>query len=358
MVSEVGGVVQEDKRRVLITGVAGFLGLRLAKRLENEDGIDQIVGVDLEPPPIDVKGLEFVRADIRNPLIARVIEATGVDTLVHTNITSAPARLGGRSRMKENNVIGTMQLLAAAQRAEKIRKVVMKSSTAVYGSSPSEPSIIPEDHASRQVELSGYGKDCAEAETYARDFGRRRRDVDLTILRTQNVVGPTVRTNITSYLSLPVVPTALGYDPRLQLLHEEDAVEALFQAMTTEARGIFNIAGEGVVYLSKALRLLGRLQMALPLPAAQSTAGLLRRFGLVDFPTDQLRLILYGRVVNTRRVREKLDFVPRFSTEDALVDFRDSRRAHEDEPDSARPTWERDLMRYLKDKAARDKETV
>ncbi len=344
------------KRRVLITGVSRFLGLRLAKRLENDENVELVVGVDLEEPPIPIKGLDFMRADIRNPLIARVIESSGVDTLVHTNIASGPARFGGRSQMKENNVIGTMQLLAATQRAQKIKKVVMKSSSAIYGSVPGEPSLIPEDHASRQVDMSGYGKDCAEAETYARDFGRRRPDVDLAILRTQNVVGPTVRTNITDYLSLPVVPTALGYDPRLQLLHEEDAVEALYGALTEECRGIFNIAGDGVVYLSKAIRLLGKVQLPLLLPLAQSAAGALKRFGLVDFPVDQLKLILYGRAVLTRRAKEAFGFRPAYSTEDCVIDFR-HRRDRQDEPES-RPSWERELLAYLKDRTADERETV
>src|SRR4051812_13399612 len=133
-------------RRVLITGVSTFLGLRLAKRLESDPSIDHLVGVDLSEPPIPVEGMEFIRVDIRNPLIARVLEATKVDTLVHTNIASSPARVGGRSQMKENNVIGTMQLLAATQRAERIEKVVVKSSSAIYGYAPGDPSILPEGH--------------------------------------------------------------------------------------------------------------------------------------------------------------------------------------------------------------------
>ena len=347
-----------DKKRVLITGVSGFLGLRLAKRLEQSENVEHLVGVDLEEPPVEIKGLEFIRADIRNPLVARILETTEVDTLIHTNITSSPGHIGGRSQMKENNVIGTLQLLAAAQRAERLTKVIMKSSSAVYGSSPHEPSIISEDHAARQVNLAGYGKDCAEAETYARDFGRRRRDVDLVVLRTQNVVGPTVSTNITRYLSLPVVPTALGFDPRLQLLHEEDAVEALYRALVNDCRGIFNIAGDGVVFLSKALRMLGRVQLPLPLPVAQATAGALRRFGLVDFPMDQLKMILYGRVVSTERAKKAFGFAPHYSTEDAVRDFRDHRVDTDDEEMSSRPTWERELFDYLRQKAEQDKETV
>ncbi|HJR45507.1 MAG TPA: NAD-dependent epimerase/dehydratase family protein [Actinomycetota bacterium] len=335
-------------RRVLITGVSRFLGLRLAKRLEQDDDVELVVGVDLEDPPLPIKKLEFVRVDIRNPLIARVLETTKVDTLIHTNIASTPGRLGGRSQMKENNVIGTMQLFAAAQRAERIQRVVMKSSTAVYGSGPREPSLLPEDHAARQVDLSGYGKDCAEAEQYARDFGRRRPDVDLVVLRTQNVVGPTVSTNMTGYLSLPVIPTSLGFDPRLQFLHEQDAVEALYTALKGDVGGIYNIAADGIVYLSQAIRQMGSIELPILAPAAHTAANLLRRFGVVDFPTDQLKLLLFGRVVSTRRAKEHLGFTPMFTTAETLQDFRD-RRQHDTLPEpNLRPTWERELFEYLK----------
>lgn len=346
------------KRRVLITGVARFLGLRIAKRLEADPGVEAIIGVDLDEPPIAIDKLEFVRVDIRNPLIARVLQASKADTLIHTNIASNPGLLGGRSQMKENNVIGTMQLLAAAQRADHIKKVIVKSSSAIYGSGPGEPSILPEDHAARQVDLSGYGKDCAEAETYARDFGRRRNDVDLVILRTQNVVGPTVSTSITDYLSLPVLPTALGYDPRLQFLHEEDAVSAFVAAMDAECRGIFNIAADGVVYLSQAIRLLGRVQAPVLLPAAQAVASLIKRFDIIDFPIDQLKLLLFGRVVDTQRAKETFGFNPTYSTFDALIDFRDNRTEDLVPVHGPRPSWERELFEYLKRNPQRTKETV
>ncbi|MGH2756257.1 MAG: NAD-dependent epimerase/dehydratase family protein [Actinomycetota bacterium] len=344
------------KHRVLITGVSRFLGLRLAKRLEEDPSVETIIGVDLEEPPIPIERFEFVRVDIRNPLIARVIEATGASVLVHTNISSTPGILGGRRQMKENNVIGTMQVLAGAQRARQLTKVIVKSSSAIYGSGPGEPSILPEDHAARQVELSGYGKDCAEAETYARDFGRRRPEVDLVILRTQNVIGPTVRTNITDYLSLPAIPSALGYDPRLQFLHEEDAVDAFRRAIIEDCRGIFNIAADGIVYLSKAIRLLGKVELPLLLPAAEGIASLLRSLNAIDFPTDQLKLILYGRVVDATRAKNAFGFAPRYTTEGALKDFRDRHRGDDDlSPADVRPNWEKELFGYLR---AKSKESV
>lgn len=345
------------KRRVLITGVSRFLGLRLAKRLEGDPNIEHIVGVDLDEPPIPIRGLEFVRADIRNPLIARVLEATKVDTLVHTNIASSQRRFGGRSQMKENNVIGTMQLLAAAQRAQHVRKVIVKSSTAVYGSAAANPSILSEDHAHRRVDLAGYAKDCADAETNARDFGRRRPDVDLSILRFQNVIGPTIETNLSQYLSLPIVPTALGFDPRLQLVHESDAVEALRLALTRDARGIFNIAADGIVYLSQALRLLGQVQLPLFQPMAQSVASIIHHLGIVDFPLDQLRLLLFGRVVDVSRARRTLGFAPRFTSSACIEEFGANRSTDLIPEPSSHPTWERELFEYLRRKS-HERETV
>jgi UDP-glucose 4-epimerase len=347
-----------DGKRILITGVARYLGLRLAMRLAGEDGISQLIGVDLDEPAVSIDGLDFVRADIRKPLIARVVEATKTETVVHTNITSSPRRIGGRLQMRENNVIGTMQLLAAAQRAERVKHVVMRSSTAVYGSGPGEPSILPEGYGGRERDLEGYARDCAEAETYMRDFARRRKDVTTTILRTQSVIGPTVTTGMTQYLSMPVIPTALGYDPRLQLLHEADAVEALRLATLNDVPGIFNVAGNGVVFLSQAIRLLGRAELPLALPLAQSVATLLRALRTVDFPTDQLTLLLFGRVVDTSRARAALGFEPSFSTRQAIEELRD-RRGGDYEID-ARPNlaWERQLFDYLERRPGAESELV
>ena len=345
------------KRRVLITGVSRFLGLRLAKRLEAAPNIELLVGVDVDDPPVSIVGLDFVRADIRSPLIARVLEATGIDTIVHTNIAASPHRFGGRSQMKENNVIGTMQLLAAAQRAQRVEKVVVKSSTAVYGVAPGDPSTLSEDHAHRRVDLAGYAKDCADAETYARDFGRRRPDVDLTIFRFQNVIGPTVDTSLSSYLSLPIVPTALGFDPRLQVLHETDAVEALYVALTRDVRGIYNIAADGVLYLSQTIRLLGRVQFPLVLPIAKTAARAFQRFRTFDFPIDQLNLILFGRVVTTKRARRDFAFDPVYTTRAAIEDFRDNRTRDALAKPGTHPDWERELFEHLKRKTG-ERETV
>ena len=108
-------------RVVLVTGVSRYLGGRLARLLGQHPDVERVIGVDVIPPPDDLGNAEFVRADIRNPVIAKVIKAASVDTVVHMNVIATPVGAGGRSAMKEINVIGTMQLLAACQRAASVQ---------------------------------------------------------------------------------------------------------------------------------------------------------------------------------------------------------------------------------------------
>jgi UDP-glucose 4-epimerase len=308
-------------QRVMITGVSRHLAGRLAQQLEADPEVEAIFGVDLDEPEIDLERTEFVRADIRNPLILTVLERTGVDTLVHLSIIATPTRVGGRSAMKEINVIGSLQLFAAAQRLPAITKVVMKSTTAVYGASPQDPASFTENIPPHVVPAHGYAKDAVEVAKAARDFGRRRPDVRLTILRFANFMGSQIETPLTRYLSLPVVPTPLGYDPRIQFVHEDDAVEVLQLATREDHPGIFNVAGDGVLLLSQAIRRCGKIALPLPLPLANGTAALVRRFGHVDFPADQVPLLTYGRVVGTERLKRTFGYTPAYTTEAALEEF-------------------------------------
>lgn len=336
-----------ERRRVLITGISGQLAGQLAARLEADERVEYLVGVDLTEPRHPLQRTEFVRADLRNPLVARVIGSTKVDTVVHLSLTAVPSSAGGRSRMKELNVIGAMQLLAAAQKAPAVRTVVVKSTTAVYGSNYADPALFREDVAPGDAPRSGYSKDAVEVEGYARAFGRRREDVVLTILRFANFIGPTVDSPLTRYLALPVVPKVLGYDPRLQLCHEADAVEVLYRSVTGSHPGIFNVAGPGIIYLSQAVRLAGKPYLPVALPFVQGLGQMLRRSGRVDFSPDQLQFLLFGRVGDISRLRRSFDFEPAFSTRQAFEDFAASGRLTPlIERDSVR-RWERNVYELL-----------
>jgi UDP-glucose 4-epimerase len=313
-------------RVVLLTGVSRYLGARLASTLAADPSIERVIGVDTIPPrPEALTQLgrtEFVRADIRNPLIAKVIAQAEVDTVVHMNVIATPLGAGGRTAMKEINVIGTMQLLAACQKAPSMRKLVVKSTTAVYGSSPRDPALFTEDADPKALPKSGYAKDAVEVEGYVRGFGRRRPDVTLSLLRFTNFIGPVIETPLTRYLSLPVVPTVLGFDPRIQLCHEDDGIEVLRRCALGDHAGIFNVGGRGILLLSQAIRRVGHPSFPVPSPAVSVVAKLFRRAGLVDFSPEQMRYLEHGRVADVSRLEAELGWAPR-STAEAMRSFVD-----------------------------------
>ncbi|MEI8407604.1 MULTISPECIES: NAD-dependent epimerase/dehydratase family protein [unclassified Kribbella] len=308
---------------VMVTGVSRDAGARCARRLADDPSIGTVLGIDVVPPRAELGRVRFVRADIRNPVIAKVIAAEDVDTVVHTGVVATPGSAGGRSSMKEINVIGTMQLLAACQKAPGVAKLVVKSSTTVYGAGPRDPAMFTEEMAPRAIHQTGLSKDAVEVEGYVRGFARRRPDVCVSTLRMANWIGPKTDSPITRYFSMPVIPTIFGYDARLQFLHEDDGVEAIHHATVNDLPGTFNLAGDGILALSQAIRRLGRPALRLPPFTASSTAAAVRRARLADFSPDQITFLTYGRAVDTTRMRTEFGFEPAYTTAAAFDDFRD-----------------------------------
>ena len=164
----------------------------------------------------------------------------------------------------------------------------------------------------------------------------RRPDVEVTLLRMANMIGPRVVSAMTGYFRMPVIPTVLGFDPRLQFLHEDDLLAVLRLAAVTGRAGTFNVAGDGVLMLSQAVRRLGKPSVALPALAVGRLGSVLRQTRVSDFSPEQLSLLTYGRGVDTTRMREQLGFEPAFTTAEAFADFcRSLGRPHAVVPESA-----------------------
>lgn len=257
-----------------------------------------------------------MRADIRNPVIAKIIGRERVDTVVHMSVLPTANRVDGqrhRISSKEFNVIGTMQLLAACQQAPDVENVIIKSSAGIYGASSRDPAMFTEEMSARHLG-SGFTKDVADIESYARSFARRRPDVRVVTLRSAGALGPDLATPLSTYFRLPLIPTVLGFDPRLQFISELDLMAALTHAIFTDAAGTFNLAGDGVIMLSQAIRRLGKPSVALPSCAVAPVRSLLRGAQGVDFSPEQIAYLTYGRGLDTSRMREVLGFAPQLDT--------------------------------------------
>ncbi len=323
--SDAGSDTLHYPKVVLITGACRFLGGYLTARLAQNPLIKRVIAVDAIAPSKDMLRrmgrAEFVRADIRNPFIAKVIRNGEVDTVVHAAAASYAPRSGGGAALKEVNVMGAMQLFAACQKAPAVRRVVLKSTSEVYGSSAHDPVVFTEDSSSRRPLGEGFPKDSIDIEGYARGLGRRRPDIAVTILRLANMIGPAMDTTLSRYLAGPLVPTIVGRDARLQLLHEQDALGALERAALAGKPGTFNIGADGIIMLSQAIRQAGRIPLPVPGFALWALDSLRRANRYTDINREQLDYLSFGRVMDTTRMRKELDYHPKWTTAEAFDDY-------------------------------------
>jgi UDP-glucose 4-epimerase len=286
--------------RVLVTGLATYWGGRLAQALEGFEEVEAIIGVDSRDPRMELERTEFVRVSNQHSLIQRIVIAAEIDTVIDTRMIVNS--LGASPReAHENNVIGTMNILAACTGSESpVRKFIFKSSTQYYGAEQDDPAFFTERMTRPHPPASPLERDIVEAERAVAEFAERRPEVTTTVLRCANVIGPDVDTAFTRMLSLPAVPMVFGFDPRLQFIHEDDVVHALEHAATHDLPGTFNVAADGVLALSEAISLVGRRPLPILPPIGTGiVAGPLRRLGL-RVPNELINLLRFGRGVDNR----------------------------------------------------------
>jgi len=313
-------------RVVLVTGASRYFGGNVACRLAADPDIERVIAVDVLTPGPPLRRrmgrAEFVRADIRNPLIRKVIERYRVDTVVHTAILSQPpSGGGGRAAMKDMNVLGAMQLFAVCQKSSTVRRVVLRSSSGVYGGSAKDPAKFTEEMSARTPPGGWFARDTIEVEGFARGLARRRPDITTTTLRLAPIIGPGLGRRAAQLLRSPITPTVLGRDARMQFLHEEDAVAALVHATAAGPGGTFNIAGDGALALSQAIRRAGRVAMPVPWSVFRTVGRTLMGPVMRDFSSEQLDYFLFGCGLDTTRMRAELGFEPRWTTVQAFDDF-------------------------------------
>jgi UDP-glucose 4-epimerase len=307
-------------RRILITGLASFWGGRMAQAFESDPTVDVIIGLDTTEPVVALERTEFVRADDTYSILARLVRAARVDTVVHAGMVVDSTIMGDR-RIHEQNVIGTLNLLAACSRGgSPVRTLVVKSSTLVYGAGPQDPYWFSEQTRRASRARTRIERSLLEVEDYLAAFAEDNPEVSVATLRFANVLGADLDTPIIRALSQRAVPRLAGFDPQLQFVSQTDVVRALHFAVDRDLRGVFNVAGEGRLPWSEITKVTGKVS----LPLLPYGAGLLGRLGL-DLPPELLDLLRYGRGVDNRALR-RAGFVYTHSTLSALEEFVEEQR--------------------------------
>ncbi len=290
-------------RRVLITGLSTYWGGRLAQTLERDPDTEVIVGVSAGDPTCELTRTEYVRVGTQHALLARIVQAARIDTVIDTRLIVDSILAGGREA-HENNVIGTMNILAACGGpGSPVRKVVFKSSAHYYGCEQDDPAFFTEAMQRPHPPRAPIERDIVEAERAVAAFAERNPEKVVTILRFANGLGPDLTTSHTRLLSLPVVPSILGFDPRYQFIAEDDIHGVLDHAARHDLPGAYNAAADGVLVLSEVADLLGKpLAPVLPPWGTGLAASVLRRTGL-NLPPEVLQQLRYGRGLDNRRLK-------------------------------------------------------
>jgi UDP-glucose 4-epimerase len=333
-------------RRVLVTGLGSFWGGRAAQALERDRGVEVIVGLDTREPSVPLERTEFVRTDESYSILSRIMRATQVDTIVHTFLI-VDSTQASSSRVHETNVIGTMNLFAAASQPEsRVRNVVVKSSTLVYGANFADPVWFTEDSRRSALPRHRVERSLMEVEGYVRDFAADNPDVAVSLLRFSNVLGEDISTPITRALDLPLVPAVFGFDPRLQFVHEVDVVRAIMFVLDDDLAGTFNVAGDGLLPWSEVAAMCGKRLAPLPPVGTGIVGGLLGRVG-VDLPPELLDLLTYGRGVDNRRLKDA-GFEYRYTSAGAVQAFAAAARLRRTVGPRPRHRYERAVEQFFR----------
>jgi UDP-glucose 4-epimerase len=344
-----------DKKVILVTGVSGYWGGRVAEKLLAHPEF-HVIGLDAELPQEKIKGLDTVQADIRNPLFVDLLVSEEVHTVCHLMFSET---IRPNEAAFETNVMGTMKVLGACAEAG-VRKIVYKSSTAVYGALPNNSAFLTEEHPLKGSLSYGYTRDLVEIEAFCNGFRRQVPEMVLTILRFANIIGLNANTPMSRFLQEPLAPVLLGFDPMMQVIHEDDVLEALVHAVLFDAPGVFNIAAEGVMPLSKLTALAGKIAIPVFHPFLYFGSDLLagsrlRRSNLLPIELDYLR---YPWVGDLARMREELCFTPRYTAEEALREFASRQRVQQFIPDSKALAYDEERLRDTIERRRRAKERL
>jgi UDP-glucose 4-epimerase len=315
-----------QSRRILITGLSTYWGGRLAQALESLPQVEAVIGVDRGPPKVELTRTEYVRVADSHSLIRRIVDGAEIDTVVDTRLVVDSIVTTPRLA-HENNVIGTMNVLAACGGPDStVRKVVFKSSGHYYGAEQDDPAFFTEDMVRPHAPRTPLERDIVDAEAAVRRFAETHRNKLVTVLRFTNGLGPGLRTSVSTLFEPPVVPMILGFDPRLQFVHEDDIVGCLEHAVRSDLDGIYNCAGDGVLALSEIISLLGKIPApVLPPWGTGLAAGALRRAGLVRIPPELLNLLRFGRGMDNRRMKAT-GYRFRYTTRETVLKLREHQR--------------------------------
>ena len=306
-----------------VTGANSDLGRLLLPRLAADPRVEELVVYDLAKPEgvkIDFRRVDLTRVGSEADF-AGALDATKPEVLYH--LAFAGSRVHRADIAHELEVMGSMHVLAAAAKVG-LERLVLASSTALYGARPQAPAVLAEGSTLAGCPGSRFINDKVEVEKQFAQFRDRHPKISVVVLRFAHLVGPTSDNPVTRWLRTRIIPTLLGYDPLWQALHENDAAEALQRALNCPS-GIYNLAAAGVMPLSNVIRSSGGHVVPMPAPVLKGIVRALEGVGKTSVPDALLDYLQYNLVADASRAAGALGFLPRYSMAEAVSSLQEAR---------------------------------
>lgn len=273
-----------------------------------------LVGADVASPK-EAKDLPFpfYQLQYTKRPFADIFRLHKIDALLYLGRIGSTARVTTRYRY-EQNVLGVKACLSYGL-TRGVKHFVMVSTHQVYGASPKNHLYFTEDEPLLAHASLPSLSDAVEMDHEATEFMWRHRSIKMTVLRPVHVIGPGIESPLTLAMRRKWSPALLGYDPLIQVIHQDDFQQALLKVLKKPRSGVFNLAGEGVAPYSSVLRVAG----AEVVPVPQFMFRTL--FSCTRFRWHQhvLNLMKYPIIIDDRLLRSVYGFNPSYSMRKALL---------------------------------------
>ncbi|MFE8071686.1 SDR family oxidoreductase [Marinobacteraceae bacterium S3BR75-40.1] len=308
-----------SKPRILITGAAGALAQQVINRLRKDYSL---VAVDFREQVYLGEDVPCFCIDFNKRVFEDLFKQYHFDGVIHLGRIMSSQET--RMRRYNANVLGTQKLLDLSHKYG-IKRVIVLSTYHVYGANAYNPALIDEGAPLKGAELTMDLVDSVELENLATIYLWRFPDLNITILRPCNIVGPGVRNTISTLLSRRRAPAMIGYSPMMQFIHIDDMADAIVLAYQHNHPGIFNVAPEDWVSYRHALDLCGCRTVPIPSVPPGLTRTLLKRLNMRSFPSYLMNFFKYPVVIDGRSFREQFGFSPRRPLKEIFRYYRENK---------------------------------
>ncbi len=310
---------------ILITGVSGYIGMKVTQALSNLPEVSTLVGTDIREPEKGPDKLVFVKHDVRDPA-SELMKKYNIDTVIHAAYILPP--IHNKALMEDINVKGTRNILVSCKAAG-VSHLLYTSSATAYGFHPDNDIPLTEESPLRGNDDFTYAKNKKEIEAIVSEFIKATPQITVTVLRPSFVVGPGFDNPLARYLQKKVVILPRETSP-MQFVHEDDLIRMMVMCLKEKVSGIFNVAGEGTLALDEMVRILGigttlHLPASIIYPLNQLCWKLRLRF-ITEFPSPGMNLIRYPWIVATEKLVDQTGFKYQYTSKTAFEDFAKSVR--------------------------------